>query len=419
MNLSRYWIRGLALLIILLPSLIQAQNVPISLDKAVELFQKNSLQRMLLELEEERQRGDAQIYKAFANPEIIVYHESLNAGSPYYDETTIQLSQPLELFGQPFLRNRSASSLNEAAKLEFRYKEQLLIRTLKSLYVEHWFLSHKLNALMEAAEVVKQAQKSAKARRDEGAYSTVQLQRFSIEFSKYQKLADKVQAQLSDTRNQLTLMISPQIDYSQELELNEEFTVIPISESKESLIEYALGNRSDIKNLEFLGEASELQYTVERRERFPDFNINLGYKSQSNGSEGFVIGGSIKLPLFNQNKGNVMSTYAQARTFSTSLELKNRSVQNEITLAYQRVVQFAKQWDSVQDFSGNSTMLETAKTAYQEGAYSLLELLDATEAYVTGQTLFYETIAEYNQALYKLDLVSGGNLFSNQQNIDQ
>lgn len=413
MNLSRFWIRGLALLIMLVPDLIQAQTIPISLDKAVELFRENSLQRMLLELEEKRQKGDAQAYKAFPNPEIIVFHESLNAGSPVYDETTIQLSQAVELFGQPFLRNRSASSLNEAAKLEFRYKEQLLIGTLKSLYAQHWFLSHKLNAIVEAAEVVKQAQQSAIARKEEGAYSNVQLQRFSIEYSKYQKLADNIRAQLSETRNQLTLMISPQVDHSQELELSEEFTVVPISESKESLIEYASANRADIKNLELLGEASELKYTVERRERFPDLNINLGYKSQSDGSEGFVIGGSIKLPFFNQNKGNVMSTYAQSRSISTSLELKNRSVQNEITLAYEQVVQFAQQWNSVQDFSGGDAMLETAEIAYREGAYSLLELLDATEAYITGQTLFYETIAEYNQALYKLDLVSGGKLFSN------
>lgn len=156
-----------------------------------------------------------------------------------------------------------------------------------------------------------------------------------------------------------------------------------------------------------------MKYDVELRERFPDVNIDLGYKSQSNGSEGFVIGASVKLPLFNQNRGNVISTHAQARTASTSLELKSRTIQNEITLAYQRVTQLADQWNSIQSFSDNEPMLETAQIAYQEGQYSLLELLDATGAYVTGQTLFYQTIAEYNQALYQLDIVSGGKLFSN------
>jgi cobalt-zinc-cadmium efflux system outer membrane protein len=290
---------------------------------------------------------------------------------------------------------------------------------LKSLYVEHWFLTHQLQAINEATAVIKHAQQSAVARRDEGAYSGVQLQRFSIEDSKYQKRKDRLQANLSGVRNQLRVLILPQEDNSREIELDEEFTVTMISDSEKSLTDYAFNHRADLQNLELLSEAYQLKYKVERRERFPDLSIDLGYKSQSNGSEGFVIGGSIKLPMFNQNKGNVIATRAQARTISTSLELRNMSVQNEITLSYQRVVQLADQWDSIQSFSNNGTMLETAQIAYQEGQYSLLELLDATEAYVTGQTLFYETIAEYNQALYKLDTVSGGKIFSNQQNIDQ
>jgi len=418
MNLSKCWIRGLAILLVLLPALTKAQNSSISLADAVELFQENSVQRMLLELEEERQKGDARTYKAFPNPEISVLHESLNAGSPNYDETTIQLSQPLELLGQSFLRKKGASILNEAAQLDFQYKEQILIGNLKSLYVEHWLLSHQLHAIEEATAVVKQAQQSAIARRDEGSYSGIELQRFSIEYTKYQKHTDKLLAELSDVQNQLKLLIFSD-NTPQEIELSEDFTVIEVSVSEKSLIEYAFEYRDDLQNLELLSEAYELKYDVELRERFPDVNIDLGYKSQSNGSEGFVIGASIKLPLFNQNKGNVISTHAQARAVSTSLKLKNRSVQNEIALAYQRVVQLSDQWDSIQVFSENNDMLETARIAYQEGQYSLLELLDATEAYVTGQTLFYETIAEYNQALYKLDIVSGGKLFSNRQNIDQ
>lgn len=246
MNLSKCWIGGLAILLVLLPALTKAQSSSISLDEAVELFQENSVQRMLLKLEEERQQGNARTYKAFQNPEISVLHESLNAGSPNYDETTIQLSQPLELFGQPFLRNRSASRLSEAARLEYQYKEQILIGDLKSLYVEHWLLSHQLHAIKEATAVVKQAQQSAIARRDEGAYSSIQLQRFTIESSNYQKQASKLQAELSDVQNQLKLLIFSDVNTPQEMELSEEFTVIGVSVSEKSLIEYAFEYRADL-----------------------------------------------------------------------------------------------------------------------------------------------------------------------------
>ncbi len=225
MNLSRYWIRVLAFLLLLSPSLIHAQTNSISLDVAVELFQEHSLQRTLIELEQNRQLGEARHYKAFQNPEVSVYQERLNAGSPNYDETTIQLSQPLEIFGQPFLRNKSTSALNEAAQFEFQYREYLLIGQLKSLYTHYWFLSNKLKVITEALSVVSDTRQSAIARKEEGTYSGIEIQRFSIEYSKYQKYRDEILSDLNQTKNQLLLMISPEMKGTNQVEFTEEFVV--------------------------------------------------------------------------------------------------------------------------------------------------------------------------------------------------
>ncbi len=413
MNLSNNWIRVLAAIIIVMPSLIQAQNVSITLSEAVESYKENSLERALVRLEQDRKIGEAISYKAFPNPELSLFHENLNAGSPNYDETTIQISQPLEILGQPFLRNKSASALNRAAESEFQFKERQLIGELKSLYVYYWFLLERLRVVEVALSVVDGARKSAIARKEEGAFSGMQIQRFNIEYSKYQKLYDKIRSDLNLSRNKLILLIFPDLDENSSVEFVEDFGIKILSETKDSFVEHALQNRSDLQQLESLIEASELQYRVEKKERFPDLNIDLGYKNQSNGSEGFVIGGSIKLPVFNQNKGKIHTARSEHRMQTSTLALVKRSLKNEVYNAYEEVVFLGNQWDAVQDFSSNKSILETAKIAYQESKYSLLELLDATEAYVTGQTLFYQTIKEYNQALFELDVVSGGKLFSN------
>lgn len=413
MNLSNNWIRVLAAIIIVMPSLIQAQNVSITLSEAVESYKENSLERALVRLEQDRKIGEAISYKAFPNPELSFFHENLNAGSPNYDETTIQISQPLEILGQPFLRNKSASALNRAAESEFQFKEQQLIGELKSLYVYYWSLSERLRVVEDALSVVDEARKSAIARKEEGAFSGMQIQRFNIEYSKYQKLYDKIRSDLNLSRNKLMLLIFPDLDESSTIEFVEEFGIKNISETKDSFVEYALQNRSDLQQMKSLIEASELQYRVEKKERFPDLNIDLGYKSQSNGSEGFVIGGSIKLPIFNQNKGRIHTARSEYRMQTSTLALAKRSLKNQVYNTYEEIVSLENQWETIQDFSNNKTILETAKIAYQESQYTLLELLDITEAYVTGQTLFYQTIKEYNQALFELDVVSGGKLFSN------
>ncbi|MEO9887038.1 MAG: TolC family protein [Balneola sp.] len=413
MILSKYWIRALVVLFTMcLPTLIYGQSKSVSLDEAIGMFKQNSLERLVFSYNQEMEQGNALNYKAYPNPEVSILHESLNAGSPDYDETTFLISQPLELLGQPFLRRKSAVALSEASQLEFEHQEQLLIAKMKSLYVSHWYLSKRLEVVSQALESVNEIRQSALARKEEGAYSTIQFQRFNIEYGRYLRLRDEIQSKLTLTSNQLILLLSPEDKREGTLQFTENFSVDPISDTEGSILEYALQNRSDLKQAEQLVTANDLQYTVERRERFPDLNLDFGYKSQSNGSEGFVIGGSLKLPIFNQNKGNVIRTQAQARSSAIELELKISTIKNEVIAAYQRVSLLQEQWKELQTFSSNTSMLETARISYKEGEYSLLELLDAIEAYVDAQRLFHQTISEYNQALFSLDVASGGKLFS-------
>ncbi len=413
MILSKYWIRALVVLFTMcLPTLIYGQSKSVSLDEAIGMFKQNSLERLVFSYNQEMEQGNALNYKAYPNPEVSILHESLNAGSPDYDETTFLISQPLELLGQPFLRRKSAVALSEASQLEFEHQEQLLIAKMKSLYVSHWYLSKRLEVVSQALESVNEIRQSALARKEEGAYSTIQFQRFNIEYGRYLRLRDEIQSKLTLTSNQLILLLSPEDKREGTLQFTENFSVDPISDTEGSILEYALQNRSDLKQAEQLVTANDLQYTVERRERFPDLNLDFGYKSQSNGSEGFVIGGSLKLPIFNQNKGNVIRTQAQARSSAIELELKISTIKNEVIAAYQRVSLLQEQWKELQTFSSNTSMLETARISYKEGEYSLLELLDAIEAYVDAQRLVHQTISEYNQALFSLDVASGGKLFS-------
>lgn len=179
-------------------------------------------------------------------------------------------------------------------------------------------------------------------------------------------------------------------------------------------MEYAVAHRADLMAFKQMVDASELQYKVEKRDRIPDLNLNFGYKSQSDGAEGFVIGGSIKVPIFNQNRGNVTMTRARTRSRQTELVLKEQAVRNRVENAYRQVQLIMEQWDSVSDHPLQSSMLEAARAAYREGRYSLVELLDATEAYVDGQSLTYEIIAGYNRALFELDTQSAGRISETQ-----
>ncbi|WP_372639142.1 TolC family protein [Fodinibius sp.] len=403
------------LLLVIFPVIVYSQPTSISLEEAVELFKQNSLQQELARYDRLRKQGETVHYKSYPNPEISINREQLNAGPVDYQETTYMLSQPIELLGQPFLRSQSASKSKKAAELQFENDRLQLVTQVKSLYAEYWQLSEKLDVYNGALEIIQKARESAKARQEEGTFSGLQVQRFNVELSRYRKHRDEVKLDLQQTGNRLASYLFAGEDPETENQPSDSLTVTPVGLQEEAVVQYALENRADLKALKELSDASKLRYKVEKRDRLPHLNVNVGYKEQSDGAEGFVIGGSVKVPIFSQNRGNVIMTKAQSQSRQTELILKRQEVRNQVETAYSRVQLVMDRWHSMQENTVQLSMLEAARAAYREGRYSLVELLDATKAYVDGQTMIYETIAEYNQALFELDAKTAGRI-SNAQN---
>jgi len=103
----------------------------------------------------------------------------------------------------------------------------------------------------------------------------------------------------------------------------------------------------------------------------------------------------------------------------TSLHIKRRTIRDEVNIAFTRVQNLYDQWEDMQQKPISSQMLETARSSYQEGQYSLVELLDVTKAYVDGQSLQHRITSDYQQALFQLDTITSGKIFSTQNNSDQ
>tara|TARA_R100000908_G_scaffold12928_1_gene4570 strand:+ start:2027 stop:3250 length:1224 start_codon:yes stop_codon:yes gene_type:complete len=404
---------------LLIPLQVHAQSRTLSIEEAVALFEQNSLQQELAKLEELRRQGEAQQYKAYANPEVIIYSEQLNIGTLDYDETTYQISQPIELLGQPFLRNKSANKSSEAARLAYQYDRSVLIQQVKNLYTEYWYLQRKLEVYGQAIDVIDQVLRSAKDRQIEGTTSGIQVQRFTVEKNRYLRMRNVVELEMMQAQKQLAAMITSSQESDFEFEVESPMPVEPLMEDEEMLRLYALQHRVDLQAMEMQSEALGLKYKVEKRERLPDLNVSFGYKNQSDGSEGFVIGGGIKLPIFNRNSGNITMAEAEQRTVETSLHIQRRTIQNQVEIAYMRVQNLYAQWEDMQQNPLSSQMLETARASYQEGQYSLVELLDATKAYVDGLSFHYRITADYHQALFQLDTITSGKIFSTQTNSEQ
>lgn len=417
MILFRWWL--LCLVFLLMPVSLSAQSQSITLKQAVELSKENSLQLELFRQEMLQKQGEAIQSSAWLNPQFRVSREQLNRGTIDYHETTVQLSQPVEILGQSFLRNRRSSHIEDAAELEFRYSGDLLTERVRMLYIEYWKTENIVRAYDETLDVIKTSMESARARQAEGTFSGLDAQRFAIEFNRYNRLRNELETEVRQRKQELISLIQPDAENPQDIEFADSFSVEPILLEKEELIQYASSNRADLNALERQREANKLRYKIEKRNRIPALNLDFGYKNQSDGSEGFVFGGSVSIPLFNQNRGNIAKARAGTRSAETSVQFQRQVIQNQIEVTVETVEILFRQWEQIEQNPDTGSMLKTAESAYQDGRYSLIELLDTAKAWLDDRTNRINTISDYNIALFELDRMTSGIILTTQNHSEQ
>ena len=108
-----------------------------------------------------------------------------------------------------------------------------------------------------------------------------------------------------------------------------------------------------------------------------------GYKRQSDGFDGFFFGVNVPLPTFDRRKGDLEAAEAGARGALARVDLTRRLIENDVrrSLAayaslFERIAVIRNQLLSEVD-----DLLRIARVSYSEGEMSLLELLDAAEAF--------------------------------------
>lgn len=402
-----------------MPLTIFAQSQVITLEQAVELSKENSLQLELYRQEMLQKQGKAIQSSSWPNPQVRVSREQLDRGTVDYHDTSIQISQPVELLGQAFLRNRRASHLMDAAQLDYTYAADLLTERVRTLYINYWSAKNILQHYDEALGVIRTLMETARDRQAEGSFSGLQAQRFAIAFNRYNSLRNEHDTQARQLKEELILLIQPDAENPQDFDFEDSFSVNPLALEKEELMRHAASNRADLNALGNLRDATELLYKIERRNRIPALNLDVGYKNQSDGSEGFVFGGSVTIPLFNQNRGNISEARAETRAAETSLQIQQQQMRNQIEVTVETINMMYRQWQQMEQNPNTESMLETAESAYKEGRYSLIELLDTAKAWLDDRTNRIQTISEYNKALFELDRMTSGIILSTQNHTEQ
>jgi cobalt-zinc-cadmium efflux system outer membrane protein len=231
----------------------------------------------------------------------------------------------------------------------------------------------------------------------EDDYLKIKLQLLQFEIDVQQAQVAKVQA-LSDLRQALGYESVPR-DY----DVTGVFDYQPLKGNLEDFQLEALQNRPDLRAARQGVTAAQSQYELQRAIGKQDVTAQVNY-SHVNALNALSFYGSVPLPIFNRNQGEI----ARTRFAITQAQEQEKSTNGQaLTDVYDAYEGLRTSENVVLLYrSGYLDVAQKdrdiAEYAYRRGATSLLDFLDAERSYRATQLAYRQSLATYLTALEQL-----------------
>jgi outer membrane protein, heavy metal efflux system len=399
---------------------LAAQNVAtaptgvrrISLGEAIQRLESHNLELRLAR--EEAAAMEARILGAgtLPNPAASGAREQLSGDPGVYHETVLQVGQTLPIGGQRGLRRAAASRAAEAARARLEGTRIEVAMRLHRVFLRAAAAEADLELLNETTEVFRRVEESGRSRLAEGDISRFDQSRLQIERARYETLLARARLALGEASRELTLLVAPDSVTAAASLLPAERLGHLAARAAGLDVETALlsaAGRAEVRAAEAELEAAEAALALQRRLRIPDLTLSGGFKHQADGYQGAVFGVSVPLPFWDRNRGGIAEAEALLSAARTRRELALRGAESDIRRAWETHRSLE---DRMREIGGtllpeSAGLLETARLAYAEGEMSLLELLDAADAYRGARESITALLAEYLSAAYELERATG------------
>ena len=384
----------------------------VTLEEALDLFAQNSLELLLARSRSTEMAALAWQASAYPNPSAIITHEPLWKEGESYSETYLNLSQRLEWPGLRRARVGAARQLAEAAEAHLQADSLRLAYEVAKAYTEAAAAEERTVVLDAVTNLFRRADQSSQAMLVEGEVSGFSLRRLRVERARYENRFALSELDAQNARRRLTMLVLPDDD-NVLVAPAEGMQNAPSRLTLEAVLERARAHRAELRSARAEVASAQAGLRMVRQERVPEPTVTAGYKRQSDGFSGVFLGLAAPLPVFDRNRGAIEAQEARLYAAETRLLLAERQIENDVRRAYEMYTSLVERSGLIAgELLGEAdALLQAARVGYAEGEMSLIELLDAAEAYRDARISTIDLQANLQVAYYDLLRASGGSSF--------
>lgn len=325
-------------------------------------------------------------------------------------ESTIQLSQPIELGGKRTARMQAAARGVDAASAELSTKVTEVRAAVTTAFFDVLAAQERMTLVTDSVTLAQRGTSAASKRVTAGRASPVEETKARVAESGVRLELIKAESELRASRKRLSaLWRNPTPSFESAAGSLEVLPDLPnLSDLTARLITSPELNqaRAEVARRQALS-------TVERTRRVPDVTVRVGMRrSEELGQNQAIFGVSVPLPFFDRNQGNLRESLLRTDKARDELAATETRVDTELVQAYERLRTAHQETQALRDeiLPGAKSGYDAAVTGFEFGKFSFLDVLDAQRTLLQARTQYLRALSDAHRAAADIDAIVGTSL---------
>lgn len=322
-------------------------------------------------------------------------------------ERTVTVQQPLEWQGKRRARQQAADAGAAGAGAAMDETRLNVVAEVKVAFYQVLFAQRDAELTSQHLTMVEEVLRTVKTRVAAGEATIFETMKATVEVQKATKEVARAQNALVVVRAKLDMVTAGRL--GRQFSIQGDFEPLQQGLDPEALAARAMEHHPTLRRLTKLVEQAQFSETLERESRIPNVTVHGSYHREA-GDEAIVAGLSVPLPLWYRQQGEIESALgAKYRA-----EAERLRVQNELIQAITQHVQDVRTAnEQLQVFETGllkqaEQTLKFARISFQQGAASLLDLLDSQRVYRQTLLEYVQARTDLSIALARLERAVGG-----------
>ena len=348
--------------------------------------------------------GERRIAGALPNPTYLGI-----PGDPYQYGVAL----PVDLSPQRLYRTRAARQGESATESARRDMIRQVAFTVEQGFYDLLLTDARRQIALEQRDMVQQLLSADSIRLQAGDIPERDLVRSELEFARAEAALTRADAGVRTARLALQVLMgvtNPDTGFTVTGQLQ---AAPAVTVSLDSMLPLALTNRPDFAAAREQSDQSRSLKSLATAGLFPVPVVSLVYQHVPfESGQHYAVGVAVPIPLFYWNGGE--RERASASLSAAELDLQRTRVQIEadvaVAIANVRAARVLAERYQAGLLDKSAAALEATRFAYEHGAASLLELLDAIRTYGDTRSEYYGAVHDYWVAAYALSRAVGADV---------